>query len=123
MNSQKVIEEFKKKYPGKRIIKNDEKKPTEILCEIDPLADHPEFSLAVSVIDQSIPHLHRKTTERYKVIKGTLRLFINDQEFTLNEGDEMTINLGEIHWAKGNETWIECYSEPGWTIEDHILVK
>jgi len=123
MDSKRAIEELKKKYPGKKIIKNDEGNPTEILCEIEPSSEHSEYSMAVSIIDKSIPHSHKKTKETYKVIKGTLKVYKDDKEFILNEGDELVINPGETHWAKGNETWVECYSEPGWIFEDHILVE
>lgn len=123
MNSKKIIKELKKKYPGKKIIKNSEKNPTEILCKIEPSVKHPEYSLAVSVLDKSVPHVHKETTERYKVIKGVLKVFKDGKKFILKEGEGLTINPGEIHWAKGEETWFECYSRPGWAPEDHILVK
>ena len=121
MNGLKVINELKKRYPNKKIIKNDKDNPTEILCETEPSSEHPEHSLVVSVIDKSIPHSHKKTTERYKVVKGKLRVYKNGKEFVLNEGDELKINPGETHWAEGDETWIECYSKPGWTLEDHLF--
>ena len=63
MDSKKVIDELKRKYPGKKIIKNGEDNPSEILCEVDPSTNHPEYSLAVAVIDKSLPHSHKKTTE------------------------------------------------------------
>lgn len=122
MNVKKVLQELQKKYPGKNIIKNDDDNcPTEILCEVEPSSEHPEYSLAVSIIDKSIPHSHKKTKETYKVIKGKLKVYKNSKEFVLNRGDEFVVNPGETHWAKGNETWVECYSEPGWVFEDHIL--
>lgn len=121
MNSKKIIEELKKKYPSKKIIKNDEDNPTEILCEVDPSVNHPEYSLAVAVINKSLPHVHKKSKETYKVTKGRLILFIDAKSHELHEGEELVIEPGQIHWAEGDETWIECYSEPGWTFEDHIL--
>ncbi len=121
MNSKKVIEELKKKYPEKKIIKNDEENTTEILCEIDPSTNHPEYSLAIAVIDKSAPHTHEKSKETYKVTKGKLALYIDSKKHELSEDEELVINPGQTHWAEGNETWIECYSEPGWTFEDHIL--
>jgi quercetin dioxygenase-like cupin family protein len=123
MNSQKVVRELGKKYPGKVVFPNNEKNPTEILCEVEPASDHPRYSLAVSVIDKSLPHFHKKTTETYKVVKGKLLLFIDDQPHRLNTGDKFTIEPNHKHWAEGEETWVECYSEPGWTPEDHFLVK
>jgi len=121
MNSKKVIEELEKKYPEKKIIKNDEDNPTEILCEIEPSTNHPEYSLAIAVIDKSAPHTHKKSKETYKVIRGKLALYIDSEKHELSEGEELVINPDQTHWAEGNETWIECYSEPGWTFEDHIL--
>ncbi len=121
MNSKKVIEELNKKYPGKKIIKNDNDNPTEILCEVEPSSEHPKHSLAVAIIDKSAPHSHKKSKETYKVTKGKLTLHVDNKKHELNEGDELVIEPGQLHWAEGKETWIECYSEPGWTFEDHLL--
>jgi mannose-6-phosphate isomerase-like protein (cupin superfamily) len=122
MNHTKVINELNSKYPGKAIIKNDENNPTEILCEVEPSLTHPKYSLAVSVIDISVPHQHKKTVETYKVIKGKLTLHVGEKTVTLNEGDSYEIPLKTIHWAEGHETWVECKSHPGWTSEDYIKV-
>lgn len=121
MNSRQVINQLKEKYPGKNIIALPENKPTEILCEVDPTSEHPEYSNAVAIIDKSKPHTHHKTAETYKVIKGKLILHVGEKSKELNVGDTHTIKPGNVHWAEGNETWVECYSEPGWTFEDHIL--
>lgn len=121
MNTNKVLDELKKKYPGKKIIKNNKDNPTEILCEVDPSIDHPNYSLVVAVIGKSLPHTHKKSKETYKIIKGKLSLFIDNVKYELKEGEKMTISPGQTHWAEGNETWIECDSEPGWTFDDHVL--
>ncbi|MCX6813342.1 MAG: cupin domain-containing protein [Candidatus Azambacteria bacterium] len=122
MNVEKVIKELSQEYPGKQVIKNEEKNPTEILCEIDPTTDHPERSVAIAVIDKSKPHYHKKTKETYEVIRGSLTINKNGQDFHLREGEKLVIEPGETHFAFGNETWIRVYSEPGWVLEDHILV-
>ena len=119
MNTEKVIKELSQKYPGKKIIKLPEDNPTEIICEINPATDQ---GVAIAIIDKSEPHYHKKTTEIYKIIKGRLVVFINNQEHELEEGDTLTVEPDELHYAVGNETWVEVYSEPGWTQEDHILV-
>lgn len=121
MNVGKVVEKLQEKYPGKKIIKNDEDNTTEILCEVDPSSDHHQYSLAIAVIDKSAPHTHKKSKETYKVTKGKLALYINGKKHELSEGEKLVIKPGQTHWAEGDETWIECYSEPGWTFEDHIL--
>jgi len=120
MNVEKVISKLKKEYPGKAIFKNYEENTTEILCEIDPSSEHPEHSNTVAIIDKSIPHIHYKTRETYKVTKGKLTLQVGKEVIELKEGESCVIRPGNAHWAEGNETWIECYSEPGWALEDHI---
>ena len=123
MNTEKVIKELSQKYPGKNILKFPEDNPTEIICETDMEGSSTKKNFAVAVIDRSEPHYHKKTKEIYKIIKGELSLFIENQEHKLKEGDTLTIRRGEVHYAVGNETWVEVYSEPGWTQEDHILVS
>jgi mannose-6-phosphate isomerase-like protein (cupin superfamily) len=122
MNKRQIITELEEKYPGKTIICLPEDNPTEILCEIESTADHPEYSNAISVIDSSVPHYHNKLTETYKVLKGSLKVFVDDKEHSLSEGAELVIKPKQIHYAIGDETWIECRSAPGWVPEDHILV-
>lgn len=123
MNIELLIAELNKKYPGKSVFTHDETDAVEILCEVEPSSDHPEYSNAVAVIDRSIPHTHHKTTETYKVTKGSLVLHVGKESITLNEGESYVITPGNEHWAEGNETWIEAYSEPGWTFEDHVISK
>jgi len=123
MDTKKVVAELSQKYPGKKIVQLPENNPTEILCEIDPATNHPEKSIAIAVIDKSEPHYHKKTTEIYKVIKGNLSMVIDGQKNKLEEGDSLIIKPRDIHYAIGDETWIEVYSEPGWSPEDHILIN
>ena len=123
MNVKKIIQKLSTKYPGKFILKNNEENPTEIVCEIKPTQDHPDYSIAMAIIDKSIPHYHKKTLEEYEVLKGTLTLFVGSKKIILNEGEKYTIPLNTIHHAEGHETWIKTTSRPGWTKEDHILVE
>lgn len=121
MNHVHVIAELKNQYPGCRIIKLPENNPTEILCEIESAEDHPEYSVAISVIDRSVPHHHNHMTEVYEVLTGKLSVFIDGVEHKLGEGDQLTIPPGTTHYAVGNETWIKCTCLPGWTVDDHIM--
>jgi mannose-6-phosphate isomerase-like protein (cupin superfamily) len=123
MNTQKVIKELTSQYPGKTIVLNPEDRPTEILCEIDPSARHPAFSVAVAVIDRSTPHLHKMSTEKYEILKGTLTIFKDGEKNVLGVGDTIEIWPNEIHYATGNESWVKVTSRPGWTPEDHKLVE
>lgn len=123
MNITGVIEELKKKYPGKNILLNNRKNCTEILCEIDPTSAHPTYSNVISIIDKTESHYHEKTVETYKVIKGVLTLVIDGRKYVLNEGQSYTIEPGQVHEAIGDETWVACSSKPGWTKSDHKLSK
>jgi len=122
MNVNKVINQLRKEYSLKKIIKNNGENPTEIICEIDPTEKHPQYDYAIAVIDQSIPHYHKKITETYEVLKGDLVLTLDGKEISLKKGDKITIKPNTVHSAKGKETWVMAYSEPGWVFEDHILV-
>lgn len=122
MNKQEVIRQLKNEYPGKKIILNDKNNPTEIICEIDPSSVHPDYSVAIAVVDRIKPHYHKKTTEIYGVIKGSLTLFVDNQETVLNTGESLTIKPLSIHHANGKETWIKASSSPGWTIQDHLTM-
>lgn len=121
MNTKKIVSELKKKYPGKEIILNPSKNPTEIIVEIDPTSDHPEYGVALAVVGRSEPHYHKNTTEVYQVIKGKLIVYIAGKKHILKEKEKITINPGTIHYVVGNETQFLTYAKPGWTAQDHIL--
>jgi mannose-6-phosphate isomerase-like protein (cupin superfamily) len=123
MNIDKVIFELQSQFPGKTIFPNQKENPTEILCEIEPASEHPEYSKAIAVIDRSIPHFHHETKETYKVLKGSLVVHISGVQHQLKEGESIVIEPGNVHWAEGSEVWVECYSEPGWTVGDHKIVS
>lgn len=125
MEVKTVIQELKKRHPKGVIIENKNAKgiTTEIICELDSTKDR---SFAIAVIDSSTIHYHRKMTETYKVLKGSLRVFKYDSEkrryaeHYVEKGKSIIIRPGEIHSNIGDETWIEVISEPAWTIDDYI---
>lgn len=121
MNHIRIIAKLENQYPGCRIIKLPENNPNEILCEIDPTENHPDYSIAISIIDQSVPHHHNQMTEVYEILTGSLSVFVDGIEHKLKEGDQLTIPPGSVHYAVGNQTWIKCTAKPGWTAEDHIM--
>jgi mannose-6-phosphate isomerase-like protein (cupin superfamily) len=122
MDVNKITLQLQSQFPGKTIIKVPERSPGEILCEVDPTSEHPEYSKAIAIIDRSIPHVHYETKETYKVLKGSLVVHISGVEYPLKEGESIVIEPDKIHWAEGKETWVECYSEPGWRIDDHVRI-
>lgn len=123
MNIHRIIPQLKHQYPGKEIIYNPPDNPTEIICEIEPTSEHPERSVAIAVAGKSKPHFHKKSTEVYEIVRGTLFLFKDGEKHILYEGERMTIIPGTIHSAEGDECWFLTYSKPGWTAGDHIIVN
>mgnify|MGYP001590140962 CR=1 FL=1 len=123
MNISRILQELKMRYPGKNIVQNDSASPTEIICEIDPTTDHPNYSVAVAIIDKSKLHYHRKLTETYAVLEGELIVKKDGISHHLKKGESFVISPGEVHEAKGNATWVKVTSRPGWSIEDHYLTS
>lgn len=123
MDAEAIVKELESTYPGKVIKRLPDQSPSEIVCEFDPPAEHPEWSLAVAIIDKSAPHFHRRMTEIYRVLKGELKLYVGHQEYVMYEGQEYTITPGQVHWAEGNATWIEVYCSPGYDPSDHYLAE
>lgn len=122
MDKERVIESLSARFPGRKIVRLPEDKPTEIICEIEPTEDHPDYSVAVAVIDQSEPHLHNDSTETYKILGGEVTLFLGVAPVKLRAGDVFQIPPGTVHWATGNSSVVRVRSDPGWRPSDHILV-
>ena len=112
MDVQKIVEEIRKKYPGKNIILNPPENPTEIVCEIEPASENPNKSVAIAVLDNNIKHFHRVAKETYEVIKGVLEMSKGGKTYFLSPGQKMVIGPREYHMAKGQETWVKVISEP-----------
>lgn len=119
----RIIRQLKTKYPNKATFDLDER-GLHFVCEIEPTSLHPDYDRAIEVIISSKPHKHLKMTQYYTIISGTLELHIENEVIHLKTGDKYTIEPNNTHWAKSNnECWVEIYSKPGWTKEDHILVS
>lgn len=123
MDKTKIIKELKEKHPGKNIILDPPKDPSEIICEIDPTSKHPEKSVALAIVGKSKPHYHKKSTEIYEAVKGVLSVYKNGKKYILKEKQKITIEPNVIHYAEGDDAWFLTHSSPGWTFEDHILVN
>src|SRR3989344_1343373 len=107
-----------------KIVETDKQRAKRILDQLrEKYPNSKSYDRAIEVIISSKPHKHLKMTQNYTILKGTLRLHIGDDETTLKPGDKFVIKPNNIHWAESeNECWLEIYSEPGWTKEDHIVV-
>jgi quercetin dioxygenase-like cupin family protein len=123
MDAKKVIDKLKEKYPGKNIVVNTPDNPTEIICEIEPGQKNSDRSVAIAVMDENIRHLHKLIEEKYQVIEGILEINLDGITHILHPGDEITIKPGQIHNAKGKETWVKVTSTPAWTPDDFYKIN
>ena len=120
--SSRILRQLRMRYPGKSTFDLDGR-GLHFVCEIEPTEDHLEYDRAVEVILLSKPHKHLMMTQHYTILSGTLKLHVNEKMIMLNPGDTYTIKPSVVHWTKSDdECWVEIYSTPGWTKEDHILV-
>lgn len=118
-----IIQKLNQWYPGKKVLRLPEDTPTEIICEVEPSVDHPNWSEIVAVIKKSQPHYHTISTEVYKIKEGQLILHIENETLVMNPGDTYTIRPNQVHWAEATDwAWISATSKPGWVPTDHIFV-
>ncbi|MCX6732264.1 MAG: cupin domain-containing protein [Candidatus Roizmanbacteria bacterium] len=121
--SARILSLLSDRYPGKKAYDLDGR-GLHFVCEVEPVEEHPEYDKAVEVIMVSKPHKHHKMTQLYTILQGSLELHVGDTTVQLKSGDTYTVKPNNVHWAKSeDECWLEIYSKPGWTKEDHILIK
>ena len=121
--SKRILSQLKSKYPDKNCYDLDER-GMHFVCEVEPVKEHPEYDRAIEVIISTKPHKHLKMTQYYTILSGTLDLHVGEKVIRLNAGEKYTVEPGNVHWAESeNESWVEIYSKPGWTKEDHIPVS
>lgn len=122
MNSKEIVAQLHEEFPGKTIMELPSENPTEIICEVEPTANHPEYSVAVAVIDRSEQHRHDISEETYEAEKGEVTLFVDGKEQILGEGMSLVVQPRSVHRAVANGARVKVTSRPGWTPQDHILV-
>lgn len=123
MDVAKITAELKQKYPGKKILVNSDDNPTEIVCEIEPATDENKSSVQIAVVDETIEHYHRETTEIYEVLSGHLKIIKDGKEYMMKPGESFVVHPGEKHKVEGHETWIKVTSEPSWNDKEHIAIN
>jgi mannose-6-phosphate isomerase-like protein (cupin superfamily) len=79
---------------------------------------------AVAVIERSLPHFHLNMREIYRVLRGTLYVACGGEGHVLREGETITIEPRQIHFARaaGEPVWIEVKSAPPWSMDDHFIL-
>ena len=85
----RILRLLRSSYPGKHCYDVDGR-GMHFVCEVEPVAEHPGYDKAVEVIIRSTPHKHERTTQRYRVLSGTLELHVNDASILLQAGDTYT---------------------------------
>lgn len=120
--SNRILNLLRSRYPGK-IAYDLDGRGLHFVCEVEPVSEHSEYDRAIEAILSSKPHKHLKMTQYYTILSGTLELHVEDNVVILRPGDKYTVHPGNVHWAESkDECWLEIYSKPGWTKEDHIPV-
>jgi len=110
-----ITRQLREEYPGANINVSPDR--AELVAEIEP-------GRAVAVIERSQPHFHRKMTEVYRGLKGTLHVACGGRGYVIGPGDSLTIEPGNVHFARAADqpAWIEVQSTPHWTPEDHLIL-
>lgn len=120
--AERILSLLKEKYPNANALDLDGS-GQHFVSEVEPADEHPEWDRAIEVIIKSKPHKHHKMTQQYTILEGSLTLHVDNETIELKPGDTYTVKPGLVHWAESDgECWLEIYSEPGWTPEDHIPV-
>ncbi len=124
MTLEETLHYFQTNYPDAKLVKIPEDNPLEIICEIEPTQNHPNYSIALAAISISQPHKHFHSTEEYEVIHGAILLKVDEKIQTLYEHEKETILPGRVHSASSVEDFalVKVTSQPGWTQADHILI-
>jgi mannose-6-phosphate isomerase-like protein (cupin superfamily) len=126
-----VARKLRFNFPGAKIVpdpdslgKEAKDAIRELVAEVEPTDAHPDHSVAVAVLGQSIPHHHKLATETYRVLSGTIELKLGEKAVKLAAGQEKVVPPGIVRSAKSvgeSYAWVRVTSEPGWTSEDHVL--
>lgn len=108
------------------LYKNKIEHGQECVYELFTRHDNLGWNAVIADIIESVPHYHKRTTEVYTVLNGTLEVFINGQSHVLNPGDTILVPVRSIHWARSltdKPARIMCTCVPAWSPEDHHIVQ
>jgi mannose-6-phosphate isomerase-like protein (cupin superfamily) len=114
INTESTRNELMNSYPGCQVKISDDKR--EMVAEITD-------DFAVAVIDRSQAYFHLRRRETYRVLRGTVYVAAG-VGCVLNEEDTLTIEPGNIHYARVAEkrVWIEVTSTPARSAKYHFVL-
>ncbi len=67
--------------------------------------------------------INKVCQEIYYVMSGLGKIFIEDEEFELNEGDVFLIDYGKKYYVAGENLVLLCSTSPDWYLEQQEIIK
>ena len=112
------------------IIKKEERKEKQI-AKNSFVWEYPlhnkNLGVALAKINGRFPDIgrtiNRACQEIYYVIGGSGKIFIEDEEFELNEGDVFLIDPGKKYYVVGKKLVLLCPTSPEWFPEQQEIIK
>ena len=120
MRVKEITKQIKGAYPEAHLVvtRKRGRRVTEMVAELGIQSTHPLQSDAIAIIEESDEHYHKKTKEIYFGIKGTTTVVVDSVEHKLREGESLTINPGQRHYATADKSWVKVTSTPPWDSND-----
>ncbi len=91
------------------------------------LLHNKNLGIALAKINGRFPDSGRTVNkvcqEIYYVISGSGKIFIEDEEFELNEGDVFLIDSGKKYYVAGKNLVLLCPTSPEWYSEQQEIIK
>jgi GrpB-like predicted nucleotidyltransferase (UPF0157 family) len=122
MDVERIARQLRDAFPHGTLLRPTDANANELIYELEPGAEHPEYSKAVAVIERIPGHFSRRSTLRFTVLRGTLKLFPHGELRVLNVGDTCEIEPYVFFWAEADEACVEVFGTPAWTVQDRRFV-
>ena len=87
----------KSSYPEKLLIPDGEIIQEILGLSAGGIEGHSLAKITIPPGNASARHFHKKSEESYLILSGIANLEIDDQAFTLSEGEAVLIEMNEIH--------------------------
>ena len=112
-------------FPDKNIVcLPDDDDPQEVIVELERAEDD-SYSVAIALIQESLPHRNPGLVEAYLVEEGQLVIYIDEDMEILEQGGGLTFDADHVHWAialSSEPARVRVTSRPAWKPEHNVLV-